>query len=33
MSDYCAAYDNHLYLLAVNQKPPRTVIVLQTKPI
>jgi len=33
MSDYCATFDNHLYLLAVNQKPPRTVIVLQTKPI
>lgn len=33
MSDYCAVSDNHLYLLAVNQKPPSTVIVLQTKPV
>ena len=32
MSDYCAVSDNNLYLLAVNQNAPRTVIVLQTKP-
>lgn len=32
MSDYCAVADGCLFLLAVNKKPPRTVIVLQSKP-
>ena len=31
MSDYCAVTGDHLYLLAVNMKPPRNVIVLQSK--
>ncbi len=31
MSDYCATYDDQLYLLAVNRQAPRNVIVLQTK--
>ena len=33
MSDYCATYDDHLFILAVNQKQPKTVIVLQSKPL
>ena len=32
MSDYCATFGNHLFILAVNKKRPRTVIVLQSKP-
>jgi hypothetical protein len=32
MSDYCATCDDHLFILAVNQKQPKTVIVLQSKP-
>ena len=32
MSDYCAVCDDHLYILAVNRKPPRNVIVLKSKP-
>ena len=31
MSDYCAVSDDHLFILAVNMKAPRTVIVLQSK--
>lgn len=33
MSDYCATFDDQLFLLAVNQKPPYTVIVLQSRSI
>ena len=33
MSDYCAVYDGHLFILAVNQRKPKNVIVLQSKPL
>ena len=33
MSDYCAVFDNQLFILAVNKQPPHTVIVLQSKPV
>jgi hypothetical protein len=32
VSEYCAVCDDQLYILAVNRKPPRNVIVLQSKP-
>jgi len=32
-SDYCATYDNGLYILAVNRKAPRNAIVFRTRPI
>ena len=31
MSDYCAVYDDQLFILAVNKQPPNTVVVLQSK--
>jgi hypothetical protein len=33
MSDYCATFEDQLYLLAVNQQSPNNVIVLRTKPL
>ena len=32
-SDYCTTWNDELYLLAVNQKPPRTVSVLRSNPM
>tara|TARA_B100001123_G_scaffold244774_1_gene273685 strand:+ start:817 stop:954 length:138 start_codon:yes stop_codon:yes gene_type:complete len=32
VSEYCAVCDDQLYILAVNRKPPRNVIVLPSKP-
>ena len=32
-SDYCAACDNDLYILAVDRRPPHTVLVLRSKPL
>lgn len=31
MSDYCATFDDDLYILAVNRRPPGTVAVLQSR--
>ena len=31
VSDYCAVCDDQLYILAVNRKLPRNVIVLKSK--
>ncbi|WP_373652381.1 hypothetical protein [Schlesneria sp. DSM 10557] len=33
MSDYCAIFEDELFILAVNKFDPQTVIVLQTRPI
>ena len=32
-SDYCAAYDNELYILAVDRRPPHRVVVHRSKPL